>query len=776
MNSQDDASDPSDPLDELGLDGSVEAGGPGEESTGPQEDQDETRGLDSEEEGTPWDVDDEGSREGTREGTETDGAAEHGAAGEGEEEEAKDEGAGAQGSGDTQGDEIEDGDTDGNPEGDEFGFTRERVADPDDWTIEERAEARAQDPNAVESSRLTPEEEKAAHPFRILFHLSAITAALLTVMAAILHFAADPIRGLETIYVFLATALVLLATYAFPLARFPEKRPRGPPEQVMRTRTYRILLLRGYGVVFAIAFGSLVILEFVAALVALQVLSLPMGSLLLARHFILVPVFVVGVLVGALYSRMHVPSREDAEPLAPMLTAAATGVFAFFAVLALFFAAGFGPVVRYTGIEPRQAVYIAGVGLACAVVVVNLRLRIPNVVRIVQAEIKLAKQVDRPAAQDMQKRMMRNYVIALLFVVGSIAFLASRATGLMRPGASASLDVVLIVYLGLGALFLGIVAVNYVQAKQIGNRLILNSSGKAGPGKKRFTPEQVTRFTVYGISGAVAFLLMVFMLLVATGTLSRLGPLVIDPGYATDFFVFAVIAAIGPFGFMWAREAARIRGIDDKFPDFLRDLAESQKAGMTLPRALLTASQGAYGPLTKEIKIMASQVEWGVSFNEALQRFALRTRTPLIERTVSLVCEAASSGGNVVEILSAASEDAREIKNIMVERKQHMSVYSMIIYIAFGVFLVVIGVLNSQFIPELAAAAGDAAGESVGGLRFGNIDVPTYQRIFWHAAIAQGIGGGLVAGVMTDGHPFSGLRHSVIMTAVAYVVFRFLII
>ncbi len=672
-------------------------------------------------------------------------------------------------------DEGSPADQDAHPEGDEFAFTRERVADPDDWTLDKRAAERQQDPGAVPRTKLTPEEEAQAQPFRLLFHLSAITGALLTVMAAVLHFASSTPGGLETVYVFLATGLVLLAVYAFPMARFPEKKPGGPPEVIARTRMIRTLTLRAFGIVFAISFALLVILELLALFVGLGWFTLPVGSLLLGRHFVLVPVVVVASLIGALYTRMHIPSREEPEALTPVLVAVFMGIFSFSAVLALFFSAGIPAVVSVSGIEPRQAVYIAGVGLASAVVIANLRLRIPNVVRIVQAEIQLSKQVDRPAAQNMQRRMMRNYIIALLFVVGSIAFLTSRAIGLLRPGTTGSLDVVLIVYLGLGALFLGVVAVNYVQAKQIGNRLILNDTGKAGPGKKRYTPEQMTRYTVWGISGAVAFLLLIFMLLVSTGKVSNLGPLSLDPSYGTDFFVFALLVALGPFSYMWAREAARIRSIDEKFPDFLRDLAESQKAGMTLPRALLTASQGAYGPLTKEIKIMASQVEWGVSFNEALRRFSDRTRTPLIERTVSLVCEAASSGGNVVDILSAASDDAREIKNILVERKQQMGVYSMIIYIAFGVFLTVIGVLNSQFIPELAAAAGEAAGEQVGGITFGNIDVGTYQRIFFHAALVQGIGGGLVSGVMTDGHPLSGLRHSVIMTMVAYVVFRFFI-
>lgn len=130
----------------------------------------------------------------------------------------------------------------------------------------------------------------------------------------------------------------------------------------------------------------------------------------------------------------------------------------------------------------------------------------------------------------------------------------------------------------------------------------------------------------------------------------------------------------------------------------------------------------------------------------------------------------------MVDVLGAASDDAREIKNILWERKSQMGIYAMIIYIAFFVFIAVVAILNAQFIPQLAAATGAVAGTSVGGLTFGVIDVDAYQRLFFHASLIQGIGGGLVSGVMTDGHPMAGLKHSFIMVLIGYVLFRFLIL
>jgi flagellar protein FlaJ len=255
----------------------------------------------------------------------------------------------------------------------------------------------------------------------------------------------------------------------------------------------------------------------------------------------------------------------------------------------------------------------------------------------------------------------------------------------------------------------------------------------------------------------------------------NIGPLAADRKLATDFFVFAILVGLGPYGWFAAREARRTEAIDHKFPEFLRDLAESQRSGMTLTEAVLTASKGQYGVLTGEIKKMAAQIEWGVSFSDALQRFSGRVNTPLIERTVSLIIQASSAGGNVVDVLTAAADDAREIQQIVKERKQQMSIYTMIIYIAFAVFIGVIAVLNAQFIPEVAKAVSKADGVSIGGLHFKAFDQDDFKILFFHAAIIQGFGGGIVGGVMSGGKPIHGLRHSFILVFIAWVLFRVII-
>ncbi|MGB1698059.1 MAG: type II secretion system F family protein [Thermoplasmatota archaeon] len=290
----------------------------------------------------------------------------------------------------------------------------------------------------------------------------------------------------------------------------------------------------------------------------------------------------------------------------------------------------------------------------------------------------------------------------------------------------------------------------------------------AGVVKQR-TADAFTIFkrTVYAITGAAA---LVFFLV---GAITLTGASPIPDQYATDAIVVALILAAGPWGFFYLKEMKRREAIDERFPDFLRDLSESARAGMTLPRALVTAASGNYGALTPEIKKMAAQVDWGISFGDALHGFAERTKTDMIRRSVNLVTEAQKAGGNMVEVLSAAGNDVREIKQIIQERNQQMASYSMVIYIAYFVFIAVVMVLVTQFIPAFKEVVGDTEpGAQVGGIQFRDFDPEDFQTLFFQACVVQAIGGGLVSGVLTRGSPVAGLRSIIIMIAIAWIAFR----
>jgi len=241
-----------------------------------------------------------------------------------------------------------------------------------------------------------------------------------------------------------------------------------------------------------------------------------------------------------------------------------------------------------------------------------------------------------------------------------------------------------------------------------------------------------------------------------------------------DFLIFAALSGTGIYGFYEMMRLRRVYKIDTIFPDFVRDLAESRRAGMTFTKAILFASKGNYGILTPEIQKISQQVSWGSSVTDALLAFSSRVRTKSIRRTISLIIEASKSGGNVADVLDVAARDAREIKMLEAERKANMGSYVVVVYVGMFVFLAIILILCTSFIPAMVGGEGAAGMQGVmGGGNFATQSEIT--TTFFYACIIQAFGSGLVAGVFEDGTFTASVKHVFIMVFSSWFVFKLLL-
>ena len=79
---------------------------------------------------------------------------------------------------------------------------------------------------------------------------------------------------------------------------------------------------------------------------------------------------------------------------------------------------------------------------------------------------------------------------------------------------------------------------------------------------------------------------------------------------------------------------------------------------MTLPEGLKQIAKTDYGKLTVEITNINNQISWGISFQEAMERFAKKfKKSPMIQRIVRIIIEAYSSGGDVARTMEATAEE-----------------------------------------------------------------------------------------------------------------------
>ena len=244
---------------------------------------------------------------------------------------------------------------------------------------------------------------------------------------------------------------------------------------------------------------------------------------------------------------------------------------------------------------------------------------------------------------------------------------------------------------------------------------------------------------------------------------------------AIDYVIFGLVSLMLPYG-LYGRRRDQIRArVEDKFPDFLRDLAEYWKGGLSMTVAIQTLAKGEYGNLNEDVNKMASQISWGISFGEVLDMFTERVTSPIVTRAVRMVDEANRAGGRISDILLAASFDAREIKALETERRQEVGSYVTVIYASFFVYLGIILVLAQTFIPAIvdsAAATGSTGSMSIGNLTIREMNEVWISTIFLYSLVVQGIGNGLAAGFMSNGRLYSAFNRASVLLLIGWFVFE----
>ena len=243
-----------------------------------------------------------------------------------------------------------------------------------------------------------------------------------------------------------------------------------------------------------------------------------------------------------------------------------------------------------------------------------------------------------------------------------------------------------------------------------------------------------------------------------------------------DFIVIGLLCAIGPIGFYNHVKASRKHDIESHLPDFLREISSSTSSGMTVFDAINSASNGDHGRLTPELQKMSAQLSWGISVKEALNNFAKRINTPSIKRMVVTINKALEIGGNTSSVFEAAAKEIDQTKQVEIQRKAEMSLYSIVIFISFFVFLAVIIIINTTIfrafmdlqdkIPEVGATAG--------AISIAKINPETLKTTFFSFILVQSIGGGLLGGFMMDGKLSSGVRFGFVLVLVSFFIFKFI--
>ena len=288
----------------------------------------------------------------------------------------------------------------------------------------------------------------------------------------------------------------------------------------------------------------------------------------------------------------------------------------------------------------------------------------------------------------------------------------------------------------------------------------------------------------WGIGVASCFLVFIFGII--------LGPTIAQTitGYPCRLvdiidviFFTAIVAFMLPVAAVDRLVYNRIKNIEKYLVHFVRDIAEAQRTGRTFTGAIELASKKEYGPLSEELRRVVIEMSLGVPYSQALENFARRVDSPLTYQTVTLLKQAGLSGGNLERILGEVAEYVRETQILEREKASTLRMYTIILLVAYGVFLGTIFILYRTFFVQMAqmgaqmAAAGGGqtatvGGVTMGGFTIGQINLSEYRHLFFHIACINSIISGISIGKISTGRGTAGFFWAILMVLVAIVLFN----
>jgi flagellar protein FlaJ len=207
----------------------------------------------------------------------------------------------------------------------------------------------------------------------------------------------------------------------------------------------------------------------------------------------------------------------------------------------------------------------------------------------------------------------------------------------------------------------------------------------------------------------------------------------------------------------YSRERSALERV---LPEFIRDVAEGRKTGLSPEVAIERLSGRHYGVLTSHVKKMGAQLSWGVALSKVISTFADAVGSWVTRAIGTLLIEVVDVGGGTIRSFSEMAEFTRSINDMESDRKAALKPFVYITYIA-GV-MVVITTFIMVYLLSAPSATGFAS-STTPKVATSTIDLLLTTAVFDSFII------GLVAGKMGESGLADGFKHAIMLVIVSLI-------
>jgi flagellar protein FlaJ len=223
----------------------------------------------------------------------------------------------------------------------------------------------------------------------------------------------------------------------------------------------------------------------------------------------------------------------------------------------------------------------------------------------------------------------------------------------------------------------------------------------------------------------------------------------------------ALFVATAPAAIVYTKLSNEKNGMEQGIANFLRDLTEVRKTGLSPEKCIESLSKRDYGVFSKELRKISSEISWGVPVKKVIMQFLKRTHSWMTQLVMFLLVETIDVGGGTIAMIESLARFNSLTQEVEKEKKMSVRPYIMMPYLA-SILLVATTLMMMSFTTgTLTVGMPGQAGPPK--------DFSTMKTIFMTSVIFHSYLIGVVAGKISDESVAAGFKHASILVIIAVV-------
>ncbi len=213
----------------------------------------------------------------------------------------------------------------------------------------------------------------------------------------------------------------------------------------------------------------------------------------------------------------------------------------------------------------------------------------------------------------------------------------------------------------------------------------------------------------------------------------------------------------------------RTQQLEEKLPEYLTLVSVNLKGGMSFEKALWHAIRPEFDILAKEITLVSKRVMTGRSIEDALQDFAEKYDSAILQRSMDLLVGEIRGGGKIVDVIDNLVKNLKRTKRL--RRELHVSTQTYAIFLTVIVVIVApaLFAISLQLLDMMTGFTQQVASAGSGGGGFADsmapggggqsVDKSVFRQFSYVALSIIAIFSSMIVSIINRGNIVSGLKY-----------------